>query len=233
MEDQMSTSAHSSAFPKTQWTVIIDAVSANPQRAREALERLCCLYRRPIVNWFRRNDVYRDPEDLAHSFVAYLLEKSLLAKVAPRTGRFRCFLATCMRHFLHDNWDKDNAQKAGGGTAKVPLADNDVEIEAQVIADTQLDVDFALAIHREVMNRLSPREELKPYIFKKDSNESWNDIATHLNATSMTIRKEVSRLRRRHWECFRDVVAQIVDPADKAEETRYLYELLFRNLPLN
>jgi hypothetical protein len=42
----------------------------------------------------------------------------------------------------------------------------------------------------------------------------------------------VSRLRRSHWESFHNEVAQIVTPMDRTEETRYLYELLFRNLPL-
>src|ERR1051325_8002178 len=93
----------SSAFPPTQWTVIIDAVSTDPARARAALEALCTTYRQPIVNWFKRKDFYQDPEDLAHSFVAYLVEKKLLNKVAPRTGRFRCFLAAAMQNFLRDN----------------------------------------------------------------------------------------------------------------------------------
>ena len=49
--------------------------------------------------------------------------------------------------------------------------------------------------------------------------------------TSQALRQEVSRLRRKHWELFRDEVAQISTPSEKTDETRYLYELLFRNLP--
>ena len=111
------------------------------------------------------------------------------------------------------------------------LADNDVDVQAENSTDSQLDLDFALVIHRRVMESLAPADELKPYIFQKDSSEGWQAIATRVGKTSTAIRKEVGRLRRGHWECFQKEVAQIVAPANRAEETRYLYELLFRNLP--
>ncbi len=231
MEANSTSPGHGPAFPPTQWTVIIDVVSANPERARAALEKLCGDYRQPIVNWFRRKDFYQDPEDLTHSFVAYLIEKSLLHKVAPRTGKFRAYLADTMQKFLWDSWDKNGAQKRGRDVEKVSLTDNDVDVQAHGQADSQLDLDFALVIHRKVMAALAPTDELKPYIFQKDSSEGWDAVAARVNKTSAAVRKEVSRLRRGHWEYFQDEVAQIVTPANRTEETRYLYELLFRNLP--
>ncbi len=231
MEVNSSTIVSSSAFPPTQWTAIIDAVSTDPGRACEALETLCRAYRQPIVNWFKRKDFHQDPEDLTHGFVAYLMEKKLLNKIAPRTGRFRCFLATAMQKFLWDTWDKNGAQKRGQGVEKLPLTDNDEDLQAEVQVDSQLDLDFALAIHRTVMDALAPTEALRPYIFQKDSSEGWEAIAARANKSAAALRKEVSRLRRGHWEGFRDKIAQIVTPANRAEETRYLYELLFRNLP--
>jgi len=231
MEDNSLPAGRSSAFPTTQWTVIVEAVSSNPERAIEALNRLCGLYRQPIVNWFKRKDFYEDPEDLAQGFLAYLLKKGLLNKVAPRTGRFRCFLAAVMQAYLWDTWDKNRAQKRGRDVEKVSLTDNDVDVQAESQVDSQLDLDFALVIHRKVMEQLAPQEDLKPYIFQKDSSEGWDEVAVRLGKASTAIRKEVSRLRRSHWERFRDEVAQIVTPADRAAETRHLYELLFRNLP--
>ena len=219
------------AFPTTQWTVIVDAVSTDPGRATKALERLCAVYRQAIVNWFRRKDFYQDPEDLTHSFIAYLIKKSLLHKVAPRTGKFRAFLAATMRNFLRDDWDRNNADKRGGNAEVVSLTDNDLELGGADQADNQMDVDFALVIHKKVMITLAPRPELLPYIFQKDSSESWNEIAAQLGKTSVAVRKEVGRLRRRHWEIFQDEVIQIVTLEFRADETRYLYELLFRNLP--
>jgi hypothetical protein len=231
MEGYASTPSHGPAFPLTQWTMIVDAVSSDPTRASAALEQLCVTYRQPIVNWFRRKDFYQDPEDLAHSFVAYLIEINLLSKVTPRTGKFRAFLSDTMQKFLWDNWDRNRAQKRGRDVEKVSLAENDVDVLADGQVDSQLDLDFALVIHRNVMTTLSPRAELRPYIFQKDSSQGWDEIAKRMGKTSVAVRKEVGRLRRSHWEEFRDEVAQIVTPANRAEETRYLYELLFRNLP--
>jgi hypothetical protein len=231
METNSSTSERGQPFPTTQWTVIVDAVSTNPDRAREALERLCGDYRQPIVNWFRRKDFYQDPEDLTHSFVGFLIEKNLLNKVAPRTGKFRAFLADTMQKFLWDSWDRNGAQKRGRDVEKVSLSENDFDVGADGHGDSQLDLDFALIINQKVMAGLTPRPELKPYIFQKDSEEGWETIATRLGKKSTAVRKEISRLRRNHWELFRDEVAQIVTPANRAEETQYLYELLFRNAP--
>lgn len=220
-----------SAFPVTQWTVIIEAVSGNPEKAQAALEDLCRRYRQPIVNWFRRKDFRNDPEDLTHDFDIYLIGKGLLNKVTPRTGKFRCFLAATLRYFLADFWDKERAQKRGGGVEKVPIDENDVIRGAVGSADESLDADFALEIHRKVMERLSPPEDLKRFIFQKDSSQGWNDIGASLKKTAPAIRQEVRRLRRRHWELFSDEVAEIVTPAQRAEETRYLYELLFKISP--
>lgn len=231
MEANSSQPGRKLAFPTTQWTVIVEVVSTNPARAAAALEKLCSVYRQPIVNWFRRRDFYQDPEDLTHSFVAYLIEKSLLNKVTPRTGQFRAFLAETMRMYLLDSWDKLRAEKRGRSIEKVPLHENDVDVEAAGQVDSQLDLDFALLIHRKVMDALAPRSELKPYIFLKDAGEGWEEIAARLGKTPVAVRKEVSRLRRGHWERFRDEVAQIVTPENRSEETRYLYELLFRHLP--
>src|SRR5688572_4818079 len=135
MQPNLSTPDCGSAFPPTQWTVIVDAASRDPERAREALEKLCGVYRQPIVNWFRRKDFYQDPEDLTHSFVAYLIEKNLLNKVMPRMGMFRAFLADTMQKFLWDTWDRNGAQKRGRGVEKLVLEGNDIDVEADGPAD--------------------------------------------------------------------------------------------------
>jgi RNA polymerase sigma-70 factor (ECF subfamily) len=231
MDAQPATSEHHAAFPTTQWTVIVEAVSANPQRAREALGRLCAVYRQPIVNWFQRKDYHQDPEDLTQSFVVYLIEKSVLNKVTPGTGRFRAFLAHTMQKFLWDTWDRNSAQKRGRDVEKVSLNDNDVDVQTDGEVDSRLDLDFAFVIHGKVMAHLAPAPELKTYLFQKETGEGWEEIARRLGKTTTAVRKEVSRMRRGHWEKFRDEVAQIVTPANRVEETRYLYELLFRNLP--
>jgi hypothetical protein len=232
MESTLGASGRGANFPPTQWTVIVDAVSTDSNRAARALEELCKTYRQPIVNWFRRKDFYQDPEDLAQGFIGYLIEKSLLSKVTMRTGSFRAFLGDAMQKFLWDVWNKNTAEKRGGNVEKVSFEAGDFEVQVDGAAESRLDVDFAHTIHRRVMDGLGPSSgALAGYIFQKDSSEGWEDIAKKLGRTSAAVRKEFSRLRQRHWEDFRSEVAQIVMPTQCNEETQYLYELLFRNPP--
>lgn len=224
-QDSDSDTAFASPFPTTQWTVVLETTSTDPERAHRALEKLCAAYRQPIVNWFRRRTPDSQAEDHAHDFIAYLMGKDLLARVTKRSGRFRFFLFACMRYYLLD------ARKRDRGATEVPLLEDEVDEKSAATGDSQLDVDFALAIHRKLMDRLSPTAELRPYIFLKDTSIGWEEVAGRLQRTPAAVRKQVSRLRRSHWESFRTEVGQIVTPANRAEETRYLYELLFRNLP--
>ncbi len=219
-------SAGSSPFPTTQWTVVIESNSDRPEQARQALEKLCATYRDPIIRWFKRRTFDSTAEDHAQEFLAYLLSKNLLARVTKRSGRFRFFLFACLRFYLLE------ARRRGRGQqAEVPLLDKDIDGQAVASQDSQLDVDFALTIHRKVMDRLKPPRELIPYLFLKDTSIGWDEIAEPLQRTAGAVRKEVSRLRRGHWETFHREVAEIVTPDHRAEETRYLYELLFKHLP--
>lgn len=232
MFDTFSETGQEAAFPTTQWTIILEAASQDPGRAQKALERLCNLYRQPIVNWFRRKDFHHDAEDRAHDFVVYLVEKRLLARIRPHATKFRWFLAASMKLFLWDCWDKDGAQKRGGDVVTVRLVDGEGDIGSQPDNDSHLDLDFALEINRRVMAKLAPPPELKRFIFQKDRGEPWNEVAERFGKKSGSIRQGVHRLRRRHWELFRDEVALIATPAEKADETKYLYELLFKHAPL-
>jgi DNA-directed RNA polymerase specialized sigma24 family protein len=205
--------------------VVLETTSTDPERAQRALEMLCAAYRQPIVNWFRRRTSDSQAEDHAQDFIAYLLRKNLLARITKKSGRFRFFLFACMRFYLLD------ARKRQRGMTEVPLYEDEVDSKSLAVGDSQLDVDFALEIHQKVMSRLSPATELGAYIFLKDSGIGWEEVAARLQRTPAAVRKEVSRLRRRHWESFQAEVGQIATPANRAQETRYLYELLFKNLP--
>jgi len=221
--------ARESAFPPTHWSIVLGAGAADPARAKEALERLCCLYRGPIVKWFRRyTRTEQDAEDLAHDFLVHLLTKELLARLKEPHGKFRSFLVTCMVHFLHDSWDKAKAQKRGGGATIEPLNENS-DCALDEGTDSLFDVDLALDIDHRVMKKIDPPPDLLPYIFQKDSTTRWDDVARKLQTTATALRQRVRRLRQEHWKRFADEAGALVSPPGEADETRYLYELLFRN----
>lgn len=229
MDENPQQPGQGSMFPTTQWTVIVEALSENPEKAARALEKLCEEYRPVFVRWFRRKDFQNDPEELAQGFFAHLFQYQLLHKVELRSGRFRHFLAACMRRFLLDAWGRAATLKRGGGLVR------DAEAELEELADegrlecNSLDVEMALAIHERVMKTLRGREDLLRYIFRKDPAQGWNEVAQELGLTSAAVRQEVRRIRLRHMEAFREEVSRIASLEHRSDETRYLYEALFKH----
>jgi DNA-directed RNA polymerase specialized sigma24 family protein len=230
---QDDTGPHS-LFPRTHWTVVIEASSHDPAKAREALDKLCTVYRQPIVNWLRRHDYGQDAEDLAHEFVAFLLQKNRLKNFVRREEQFRKFLCTCLIRFLGDLRDKANAQKRGEGVEPEPLDGHDVAGLTDV--GKQLDREIAIEVHRRVMARLAQDyaargealrfQELRRFVFGKESNTSYADVASRLSIAANSVKKAVFDLRERYFDYFRTEVAQTVSLDELNEETRYIFTLL-------
>ena len=223
-----------SLFPPTHWTVVIEASSENPAKAREAIDKLCTVYRQPIVNWLRRHDYGQDAEDLAHEFVSFLLQKNRLKNFVRMEKQFRKFLCTCLIRFLGDLRDRANAKKRGEGIALEPL--DGQEVAAQTDIGKELDRDIAREMHRRVMARLEQDyagrggvvrfQELRRFVFGKESHASYAEVASRLSMTPNSVKKAVFDLRERYFDCFRTEVAQTVSSDEMNEETRYIFTLL-------
>jgi RNA polymerase sigma-70 factor (ECF subfamily) len=111
-------------FPSTHWSVVLAAGGVANEASREALCRLCEVYRAPLLA-FARTLVAKpeDAEDLAQGFLLHLLRKEAFSGVHRKEGsRFRSFLLQCFRHFVRDEWDRRRAQKRGGGVEHVSLS---------------------------------------------------------------------------------------------------------------
>ena len=88
--------------------------------AREALSTLVGRYWYPLYAYVRRRGHAPDEaQDLTQGFFARLLEKNDLAAADPRRGRFRSWLLTSLSHYLSNEWDRDRAEKRGGGVKVV------------------------------------------------------------------------------------------------------------------
>ena len=72
-------------------------------RQHQALAEPCQTYWSPVYTYLRRKG-YKKPEaeDLAQGFFAQLLEKQSYAVADPERGRFRAFLITALKNFLHN-----------------------------------------------------------------------------------------------------------------------------------
>src|SRR5437899_9734104 len=88
------------AFTTTHWSVVLEAQGESPA-AREALEKLCRTYWRPVYSFIRRQGIGPEQaEDLTQSFFALLLERRDFDAVRREKGRLRSYLLTSLKHFL-------------------------------------------------------------------------------------------------------------------------------------
>src|SRR5262245_53003407 len=96
-----------SSLPDTTWSVVLAARPDHPAR-QAALENLCRRYYYPVYCFIRRRG--NDPErsrDLTQAFFAHVLHRDVLAAADPARGSFRAFLLQVCRHFLIDEWKRD------------------------------------------------------------------------------------------------------------------------------
>lgn len=94
-----------SDFPETLWSVIARRKGEDAAEATAALERLCTLYR-PAVRavLLRWGSAESEVDDLTQEFFAgKFLHPNFFANVRPGKGKFRTFLKTALRNFLHTN----------------------------------------------------------------------------------------------------------------------------------
>src|SRR5205809_3397609 len=123
MRAQTMTSSHTrgtrpsdALFVATRWSVVLSAQAKDSPKSEDALETLCRNYWYPLYAYVRRQGRSpHDAQDLTQEFFARLLGKDYLKSVAKEKGRFRTFLLAALKHFLINEWDRDRAQKRGGG----------------------------------------------------------------------------------------------------------------------
>ena len=109
------------AFTTTHWSIVIAAQGQSPT-AREALEKLCRIYWRPIYGFVRRQGVRpEEAKDLTQGFFALLLERRDLDTVRKEKGRLRSYLLTSVKHFLMNERSRAMAVKRGEGQRLIPL----------------------------------------------------------------------------------------------------------------
>ena len=148
------------AFATTHWSVVLEAQSQSPA-AREALEKLCRTYWRPVYSFIRRQGTGpEESEDLTQGFFALLLERRDLEIVRREKGRLRSYLLVSLKHFLTNERCRSMTIKRGEGRRLVPLdalSDREGADLAPVdtlSADQIYERGWALTVLEEVLARL-------------------------------------------------------------------------------
>jgi DNA-directed RNA polymerase specialized sigma24 family protein len=238
--DSTSFNAPKSPFPPTLWTVVMEAAEGDPTQVAEALQKLCAIYRVPILTFLlRRGLQHADAEDLSQQFTQHLLEENRFKHFVRGKTKFRSFLLECLQRFVRGEWRKASAEKRGGGKELLPLEVNDCACQPSF--EKLLDTKIALEINRRVIGRLNEKftaggkgkrfEELQPFILGADDGVPYAIVAERLQMKANAVKKAVFDLREVYCQMFQEEVAEIASPNAVQEELRYLITLLAETEP--
>jgi RNA polymerase sigma-70 factor (ECF subfamily) len=230
-------------FATTHWSVVLAAGDRAHPQFREALTELCSSYWGPVRAFVRRrvgNDALAD--DVTQGFFASLLERDALAAADRDRGRFRGFLLTSVKFYLSDQWDRERAQKRGGGTP--PLSLDDRSTDARPIdppdpastPDREYDRQWALAMLALVGRRLDAelaahddpvRMRRLARLLTEGDGTRYRDVAEELGMSESAVKVSVHRLRKRYGVILRDEVSRTVaTPEAVDEELQFLLAAL-------
>ena len=230
-------------FTTTCWTVILDASKTSIQESRPALESMCAKYWEPLYAYARRSGKsHQDAQDSTQAFFEHLLEKNLPKRASPELGRFRCFLLTALRNFMHSEHRDATALKRGGKTAihvsleeEPCLAD---EISTAESPEAAYDRKWAHTLLNMALDRLAEQQRglgsadrfaiMRPLLLDPERTaEVHAQLSARFNLTDGGIRTAMSRLRANFRDIVRQEVARIVDdPAEIDDEIAHLLKAL-------
>jgi len=227
-------------FSTTNWSVVLAAIQSDPAVATAALERLCQRYWYPIYAFLRqRGHDTHAAEDLTQGFFHFVLERQALHRVDREKGRFRTFILTALTNFLHNERDKAQTLKRGGGHQIVSLdgefAESIYAVETRIeeMPEALFERRWATMLVRRVLEELRLEfvqrekvalfEALQAFLTGEPTASDYDQIARELSIEPGTIKVALHRARRRFGELLRHEVAHTVErPEDIESELRHL-----------
>ena len=232
-------------FDETRWSLVQAAGETVNPKAQDALGELCQIYWPPVYAYIRCRG--QDPErakDLTQGFFTLLLEKNYIKYARKDRGKFRSFLLTCVKRYMVNEWEREQALKRGGGHSIVSL-DLDTaesfkykltpatpqtpeEIYDKLWAFTFVQQVF-VQLEKE-MRRPKDRERfrvLKPFLTGDSETTSYKDVGAQLDMSEGAVKVAIHRLKSKFGKRLRTEVAQTVDSSSKVdEEIRFLLQLV-------
>jgi RNA polymerase sigma factor (sigma-70 family) len=213
------------------------------ESAEAAMSKLCHIYWYPVYAFVRRQGHNEDDaRDLTQEFFSRVLEKNYFRDADPARGRFRSFLLAAVRHFLANEWNRERAQKRGGGVVTISLdphlAEGRYRLEPvdRETPETLFERQWALALLANVMaalqkesadeGKLDQFEKLAPCL-TGTSDVAYAELARQWNSSEGAVKVAVHRLRKRYRDLVRREIAETVaQPEEVDDEIRYLLAVL-------
>ena len=214
----------------TRWDLIDRARHAevDPAVSRRALEQVILQYRPAMVAAIARSGLpSADVEDVCQEFLMSAFLTNTLPKADREKGRFRTFMLFTLRQFIVDYRRRQGALKRGSGRV-VSIEEVDQEeamamLTARPQEELAFEVDFALCLHRRVIESLQQEyslrrqaavfESLQPLILDREAMPG-----PLPGMESMAVRQALSRLRSRYGSKFLKQVNLIIDHGEQPEE---------------
>jgi RNA polymerase sigma-70 factor (ECF subfamily) len=221
-------------------------LTAQEMDGRDALDRLCRRYWRPVYMFARRTGLRRcDAEDATQDFFSYLLIRDWLKQVDPQRGSVRAFLLTLLRNFLANRWRHEHAQKRGGSTAVLSLEADLCERELETLTGSDVDPvqayerSWANCVIQSALNRLASEKEeagesgrfakLRPYLIHPPGPGDYERLSETLGLPRARVAVIIHRHSRRFAELVRSEVADtLANRAGLETELRGLLEAMAR-----
>jgi len=222
---------------------VLEAQGQSPA-AKEALEKLCRTYWRPVYGFIRRQGIRtQEAEDLTQGFFSLLLERRDFDAVRKEKGRLRSYLLTSLKHFLASEQRRAMTVKRGKGQRLVPLeelsAKERIEMEpaAHLSADRLYERRWASSLMEQVLRRLKEEyraagnaalfDWLKQLLTDEPGAPSRPEIAARLGMTENAVWQALHRFRHRYQVLLREEIGHTVAIAsDIEDELRYLLSVL-------
>ncbi len=158
----------------------------------------------------------------------------------PNKGRFRSFLLGCLKHYVQNEWEKEQALKRGGGQAPIPIDVADAEEHAHF--EPVDGEDPARAYERQwastliqwVMTQLQEQcrklgrpelfHTLEPFLAGDAQHGDYAAAAAQLGMTPDAVRTAAFRLRNEFRAVLRAEVSRtLANPSEVDDEIRYLF----------
>ncbi|MES2598731.1 MAG: hypothetical protein V4662_25585 [Verrucomicrobiota bacterium] len=224
----------SASWPETQWDRIL--ALRDPVEREAALREICEKYHVVILAQCRRWNE-QDGEDMAQSFLLWVIEERRLELADPARGRFRFFLRTMLKNYQRKAYRSDQAQKRGGGVEHVDWVEE--ASWTPVAPDETFDRDWALDVMKRIISALQAeaagsgiKDEVLSVLLpslraEEDAMEAtWEAHAMRLGVAAGTLRSQASRLRNRFRELMEREVSAFTCGSDLEAEIRYLMSCL-------
>jgi RNA polymerase sigma factor (sigma-70 family) len=223
----------------THWSVVLDAQS-ELRAAREALEKLCRIYWRPIYSFVQRQGIApKEAEDLTQGFFALVLERKDLDTVRKEKGRLRSYLLASVKNFLTDEKRRAMAIKRGKEERLIPFEEVrehervDVERSDRLPADQIYERRWALTVLEQVMARLRDEyrsagnvrffDQMKKMLMDEPNRPSQAQVASEFGMTEKAVKQAFQRFRQRYQTLLREEISHTVAmPGDIEDELRHL-----------